>query len=317
MNSKNLLLVLVFFTYGKINAQCTCPTNGVIDSIIIQHCFPIADARIYFTGTNFDAVKAVSTSNSYFMNYNTGQFEANKSDYLTVQPSLAGGYNFNLIFFNYACCYNQHDTVYSVTVPPDVLPCDIQLDTIYSTQSFGTGGSIIIKISSNLCYPLWTVNDSSGNLITNNYSTTYSAVLDSVIITGLSPGTYSYNINYAYNDSAYGYCPSFIVSATVPLSTSIKQNNNSLGNSVTEIIQNLTIFPNPLNSSATILFNSTIKNAELNMYNIDGQKIKTINHISGQEMKLYRDKLSNGIYFIRITQDNKVIALGELVITDN
>lgn len=75
------------------------------------------------------------------------------------------------------------------------------------------------------------------------------------------------------------------------------------------------IFPNPFSSSTTIKLNKTIKNIELELYNLLGQKIKTITNISGQTITLNRENLPNGLYFIRLTQDNKVIASEKLIIS--
>jgi len=76
------------------------------------------------------------------------------------------------------------------------------------------------------------------------------------------------------------------------------------------------IYPNPFNSSTTIQFNTTVKNVELSIYNMFGQNVKTIKNISGDKIKIDRDNLSCGVYFVRLTKDNKVIATEKLVITD-
>ena len=81
-------------------------------------------------------------------------------------------------------------------------------------------------------------------------------------------------------------------------------------------IHAISVYPNPFNSSATIQFNSEMRNAELNIYNLFGQKIKTINNISQQEIKLYRDNLPSGMYFIYLTEDDKTIMTDKLVIAD-
>lgn len=78
----------------------------------------------------------------------------------------------------------------------------------------------------------------------------------------------------------------------------------------------MNIFPNPVNTFTTIQFIYPTHNAEINIYNVYGQEIKTIKNISGQEMKLFRDNLPSGLYFIRLTQDTKVISADKLVITD-
>ena len=76
------------------------------------------------------------------------------------------------------------------------------------------------------------------------------------------------------------------------------------------------IYPNPLCSKTTLQTNKILKDATLTMYNFHGQQVKQITNISGQTIILNRDNLSSGLYFIRLTQDNKVIKSDKLVITD-
>lgn len=76
------------------------------------------------------------------------------------------------------------------------------------------------------------------------------------------------------------------------------------------------IFPNPFSTRTTLQSDNIFKDATLTVYNSFGQQVKQINNISGQTITLHRDNLSSGLYFIRLTQDNKVITTDKLVITD-
>jgi hypothetical protein len=76
------------------------------------------------------------------------------------------------------------------------------------------------------------------------------------------------------------------------------------------------IYPNPLTSFATLQFNNIMKDAELNIYNLYGQKIKSINNIYSDKIEIDRNNLPNGLYFVQLTQDNTTIAQEKLVITD-
>lgn len=78
----------------------------------------------------------------------------------------------------------------------------------------------------------------------------------------------------------------------------------------------ISIYPNPFSIETIIKINKNIKDASLIIYNMFGQKEKEINNISGQEILLHRDNLTNGIYFIRLTQDNKNIVTDKIIITD-
>lgn len=77
-----------------------------------------------------------------------------------------------------------------------------------------------------------------------------------------------------------------------------------------------TIFPNPFFTNTTIQTSFLMKHAELTVYNSFGQAVKQVNNISGQSVILSRDNLSVGIYFVRLTEDNKTIAVDKLVIVE-
>lgn len=47
-----------------------------------------------------------------------------------------------------------------------------------------------------------------------------------------------------------------------------------------------------------------------------GQKVKELRGISGDFYTLHRDNLHNGLYLIRIIQENKLIASDKLLVTD-
>ena len=78
----------------------------------------------------------------------------------------------------------------------------------------------------------------------------------------------------------------------------------------------ISLYPNPFSSTTTLQTDNFLKDATLIFYNTFGQQVKQIKNISGQTVALFRDNLPSGLYFIRLTQDNKVIASDKLVITD-
>ena len=115
---------------------------------------------------------------------------------------------------------------------------------------------------------------------------------------------YSITYNFKYRSigwSNYSHIPGMIT-------TDIK--------SAVEDKSKITIYPNPFNSSTLIQLNSTIKNGELTIFNAFGQKVRTINNISGDQIKIERDNLSKGVYFARLTQEGKIITTNKLIIID-
>lgn len=79
---------------------------------------------------------------------------------------------------------------------------------------------------------------------------------------------------------------------------------------------NIDIFPNPFSAQTTLQTDNSFRNATLTVFNMHGKKVKQLNSISGQTFTLHRDNLPNGLYFLQFTQDNQVISLEKLVITD-
>lgn len=107
------------------------------------------------------------------------------------------------------------------------------------------------------------------------------------------------------------YSFSFIPSQIGELTGSIDINNNviSTEDQVTQV-DNFSNYPNPFNPSTTIQFNIQAEsNVELSIYNIKGQKVKTLcNEIlpSGDHQYIWHGKnssnnaVSSGIYFIKL-----------------
>ncbi len=76
-------------------------------------------------------------------------------------------------------------------------------------------------------------------------------------------------------------------------------------------------FPNPLTYSTTLQIDHFLNHATLTIYNSFGHTVKELKNISGKTITLFRDNLTSGLYFLRLTEENKIITVGKLVITDN
>jgi alpha-tubulin suppressor-like RCC1 family protein len=78
----------------------------------------------------------------------------------------------------------------------------------------------------------------------------------------------------------------------------------------------LAIYPNPFNRETTLTMKDQIKDATLIVCNLYGQIIKQLKNISGTSVILNRDNLSNGIYFVSVLENNKILSTNKLIITD-
>jgi hypothetical protein len=80
-------------------------------------------------------------------------------------------------------------------------------------------------------------------------------------------------------------------------------------------LHQLSIYPNPFSSSTTIHL-ADLKDARVNLYDSYGKQLRSIINITGNEIQVKRDNLPNGIYFITLIQEGKIIATEKLVITN-
>lgn len=110
-------------------------------------------------------------------------------------------------------------------------------------------------------------------------------------------------ICYSLNDSTY-----------YPGSGSNCELTNALKEYVNVV--NFSISPNPFNTFTTIKLDETSGTTELIIYNLYGQKIKSLSIDSATEFVLERENLVSGIYFISLKQKNKSAMLKKLIVTE-
>jgi len=75
------------------------------------------------------------------------------------------------------------------------------------------------------------------------------------------------------------------------------------------------VFPNPISDIATIEFeNPNNEKHSLTIYNIQGEVLQSITHISSGKIIIQRENLPAGSYFIQLRDEHKVRGAGKLVI---
>jgi hypothetical protein len=111
--------------------------------------------------------------------------------------------------------------------------------------------------------------------------------------------------SFIIKDYAYESTPNACIQAG---KNNVSSNENS--------DKQMTIYPNPFISSTTIKTIDNLKNATLTIYNSYGKALKQIKNISGKTISLSRYNLPSGLYFIRITEENKMIVVEKLIIID-
>jgi len=152
------------------------------------------------------------------------------------------------------------------------------------------------RICNNTTYDLKYLNNANTNLVRKNYwCTTDSASTEMVIYDGYD------NVNYG-------------LASFMPIDSLCSPSYPNSLNEITQIYP-LRIFPNPFSVQTTLKSENILHNATLTVYNCLGQIVKQITSISGEAVTLSRDNLVSGLYFIRLTEENKVYS-DKLIITD-
>jgi len=78
----------------------------------------------------------------------------------------------------------------------------------------------------------------------------------------------------------------------------------------------VTVSPNPFNTSATINFDAEVQNGRVEIYNVQGQKVKSLPNINGREFNLDREELPIGVYTFVLMQDDKLLSTKKFVISN-
>ena len=161
------------------------------------------------------------------------------------------------------------------------------------TKSFGPGNNVVFLLKT----------DSNGNSGCNETNTNTQANSGGVQATGGVQGTGGM-ANIPPTQTGSG-------GVATSLCTTVGIN----GNNHTESFIN--IYPNPFSTQTILYSDNILKNATLIVYNCFGQAVREIKNVNGQSVTLQRDNLQSGLYFIRLTQENKIFATEKIIITDN
>jgi hypothetical protein len=114
-----------------------------------------------------------------------------------------------------------------------------------------------------------------------------------------------YLTGYTTMSSAISYDPSYsFIGKLNETVLNIQENNES---------HSIIIYPNPLTSQITIAIDEEQNHANVTIMDLVGKEIKTIN-FSGKQLTIERGELSNGIYFLQITDEKKNIVIKKIIV---
>lgn len=83
-----------------------------------------------------------------------------------------------------------------------------------------------------------------------------------------------------------------------------------------DLINSISFSPNPFKSELQISSEIGFHNVSLKMFNSLGQMVKQVDNINGLSYIFHRDGLSNGLYFMQLSQENKIVAYKKIIVAD-
>jgi hypothetical protein len=76
------------------------------------------------------------------------------------------------------------------------------------------------------------------------------------------------------------------------------------------------VYPHPFSSSTTITTTRDLQDATISLTDYTGKLVKSSKNIYGKQIEIDRKQLPNGIYFLKIKEKGKVVAVKKVVVVD-
>jgi len=179
--------------------------------------------------------------------------------------------------------------------------------TVTGINNYGPGGFSTLWLTVTPIPPTPVILQNGDTLISNALSGNQWYNSNGIII-GATNQTYIATSNDTYYD-------------IVTLSGCSSDTSNLINVVLTSIVElsapdGITIYPNPFSAQAVLQTDAVLYNATLTVVNVFGQIVAGIKNINGQTITLQRNGLPAGLYFVRLTDDNKQITTKKIIITD-
>lgn len=78
----------------------------------------------------------------------------------------------------------------------------------------------------------------------------------------------------------------------------------------------ISISPNPFSHSTQITLNQTYQNIALAVYDIQGKQVAQQHYTNCSQIQLHRNQLTSGLYFVKLTLDDKAVQTVKMVVGD-
>lgn len=150
-----------------------------------------------------------------------------------------------------------------------------------------------------------------------------SAILTPTIVSPGSGGPYSYSWSTSANTNSITvigssattntYAVAIDDGCTIPSASITFTVHSNLCTGINEITSSsISVYPNPINDGLNIVFSESSKNTKLEIYNSIG-KLVLSELLNNKNSSINTRDLCNGMYFIKIIENNKVIIIQKIV----
>jgi len=131
--------------------------------------------------------------------------------------------------------------------------------------------------------------------------------LDTIVLGILPLGNYNIVVNkYCSNDTICSYSDTVSKTIQLDITTNITKFSNNVKS----------ISPNPFSQSTQITLNQKYHSIALVVYDIQGKQVAQQQYADCDKIQLSRNQLSNGLYFLKLTLDDKSVETGKMVISE-
>ncbi|TGD56921.1 T9SS type A sorting domain-containing protein [Flavobacterium humi] len=181
-------------------------------------------------------------------------------------------------------------------------------DYVINGESYSNDGDIT---AANGYWDYWMVRLTPALTVPWNYSLGTERDEQGISIVEAAPGCYIVagegNGKFIADHGGFGF--DYWVAKVCD--SALNTEENDFGNS------GITVYPNPMVSDGVLRFNRQLYNCKVEINDIYGQTIATLQYVSGNEMAIDKKRLPSGVYFLKITDtDKKVIAIKKIIVSD-
>jgi uncharacterized delta-60 repeat protein len=313
--------------------------DNTVNSITVQQDGKVIVGGIFgsYNGSVKNKIARLNTDGTLDMYFNQGTGPTNYGSSLfgvissiDIQPDgkiIVGG-DFDKYDSNCRTRITRLNTQCTNSTSTDVISsCDSYIWIDGLTYNTSNNSAVFTLTNSTGCDSIITLNltiNNSPTAISSSSGATFYGATDGTVDLTISGGVPPYRFFWSngaitedLNSVAAGIYTVTVVDAndcTTTATATVNQPPLSVVQNDLKIDVN--VIPNPFNNTAQLILEGleNSENLELEIYNLNGQRIQFLNDTQNGQFQLSRGEMSQGIYFFSVQQNGKVVARGKMVV---